>query len=304
MPSSERDHELIDKYLESLASEAEVIELQERLTADANVADVFAEASRLDASLQLFFRKQYKIDQVAALLNAPDPSLAPIIAPAEGISGIPGQSAAPLSCLRASTFVPRSSRHLESRRWRFTNLPAGSLHRWKFIAAAALLLMIGIGIWSLMNAGDLRLRLISGHVAVAGRDVGEIPFNVICEVSGRDAAIMELPGKVQIELVGATRAIIRRSSTGAAIELLSGAGDFRAEQNQISLRVETVLGVVTTTGGRFSLELVTTLPDNLSPTEPIRLPRLAVVVAQGSVTVEHAGLLTTLSAGQQQVFLN
>jgi hypothetical protein len=48
---------------------------------------------------------------------------------------------------------------------------------------------------------------------------------------------------------------------------------------------------------------VTKLSDDFTSTEHVPLPRLIVVVAQGSVIVEHEGKSTTLSAGQEQVFL-
>ena len=85
----------------------------------------------------------------------------------------------------------------------------------------------------------------------------------------------------------------------------------RAKRSTVVPRGETVLGVVTTVitanDGRFSLALVTTLPfEQISSTATaaIQLPRLAVVVAQGSVTVERAGISTTLSAGQEHIFVD
>jgi hypothetical protein len=49
--------------------------------------------------------------------------------------------------------------------------------------------------------------------------------------------------------------------------------------------------------------LVTELPEQFKLTEPSRLPVLTVAVAKGSVTVEHAGVKTNVSAGEEQVFL-
>ncbi len=72
MSLSERSQELIQKYLEALASEAEIAELEGLLATDPEFAAAFAAAARLEAGLHSYFRQQYKIDQVAALLNAPE----------------------------------------------------------------------------------------------------------------------------------------------------------------------------------------------------------------------------------------
>jgi ferric-dicitrate binding protein FerR (iron transport regulator) len=87
------------------------------------------------------------------------------------------------------------------------------------------------------------------------------------------------------------------------VQLESGGGDFNVQPDQPSFRVETDLGIVTTSGGQFSLEFMTTLPEHVSSTVSLQLPRLVVVVAQGSVTVEQTGRTTRLSAGEEHVFL-
>src|SRR4029077_14650623 len=66
MPLSDRSLELIQKYLEALASASELAELEGLLAADPEVANAFAEAARLEAGLHDYFGKQYKIQQVAA----------------------------------------------------------------------------------------------------------------------------------------------------------------------------------------------------------------------------------------------
>jgi ferric-dicitrate binding protein FerR (iron transport regulator) len=167
-----------------------------------------------------------------------------------------------------------------------------------------MIMIAGIVLWSAKNSGGDRPRLISGRVTVAGRDVSQIPDNVIFDVAGRVAAVIELPGGARIELLAATRAAIRRDKEQVVVQLASGGGDFRVEPDQPSFRVETVLGVVTARDGQFSLDLVLTLPAQVSPTELFELPRLVVVVAQGSVTVQQTDIFTTLSAGQERVFFN
>ena len=306
MPIPERSHELIPKYLEARASESELAELERLLVSDPEVAQAFAEMARLHANLQDYFRKQYKMDQVAALLNAPEQLPSPTVDQPDGKPGNParpGTTIEPLSPPR-STFTPRYAGPFKSRRGEVAGHPKAAIRRWKRIAVAVLLLVTGAAIWSARNTGEGRPRLISGRVAVAGRDVAEIPENALFEVVGQDAAVIQLPGGARIELVGATRAAIRRDANQFVVQLASGGGDFGVQPEQSSFRVETVLGVVTTHAGRFSLDLVTTLPEHVSPTVSFQLPRLVVVVAQGSVTVEHAGVSTTLSAGQEHIFVN
>jgi hypothetical protein len=84
----------------------------------------------------------------------------------------------------------------------------------------------------------------------------------------------------------------------------SGGGQFSAPSGGSALRIETVLGVIVAKDARLSLTLMTALPPGLVPTEPVRLPRLIVAVAQGSVVFERAGTSTILSTGEEYVFLN
>lgn len=305
MSTTDRSRELIQKYLEALVSEAELAELEELLATDPEAANAFAEAARLHAGLESYFRKQYKIDQVAALLAEPGQSAGPAEQPA-GKSDDASRPDAPVESTvqPASTFVPLNGGLSDARRAAFARRYAGAGHRWKWIAAAALLFVIGIAIWSSRGAKNERLRLISGHVTVAGRAVTEIPEDTLFEVVGKEAAVIQLPGRVRIELVPATRALVRRGPNRPVVQLASGGGDFRVQPDQSAFRVETMLGVVTTTGGRFSLNLAGMGSPQFSSTAPVQAPSLAVVVAQGSVTVEHGGISTTLSAGQQQVFVN
>jgi ferric-dicitrate binding protein FerR (iron transport regulator) len=304
MPASEHIHELIQKYLDALASEAELAELEQLLATDPEVAHEFAEMARLHANLQDYFRKQYKMDQVAALLNAPEPSQS---APVGKSNGESGKSNEPSSPLR-STFTPRYTGPVKSRRGEFARHFDAVVRQWKPFAVAVLILVMGVAFWSARNSGGEQPRLISGRVAVAGRNVTQLADNAQFEVMGHEAAVIELPGGARIELVAATRATIRREANQFVVKLASGGGDFRVQPDQPSLRVETVLGVVTTVvttnEGQFSLDLVTTLPKQVSSTMPIQVPRLAVVVVQGTVTVERAGISTTLSAGQEHIFLN
>jgi hypothetical protein len=305
MPSSDRSRELIHKYFEDLASPSEVVELEVLLSTDPEVAGAFAEAARLDGMLKCHFRKQQKIDQVAALLQACEPrsqsgsGLAdPTIAAAVG----PGAPCEPPR-LTGSTFVRRYSEPTRPRRSPIARSLAAAARRWRWIAASLLLATAAASVWFLSSAGEDSYRLISGRVTVAGRDVVDVPESAVFEVSGKDGVVIQFARGTRIELTPATRAALRRADGGFIMQLNSGGGEFMVPRDQRSFRIETDLGIVTGADCRFSLEIVTGLPGPAATTQRIPMPRLVVVVARGSVTVERAGVSTTLSAGEQQAFL-
>lgn len=313
MSISDRSHELIQKYFDALASEAELAELQALLAADPEVAVTFAEAARLEASLRSFFQKQYKLDQVAALLNAPETSPAPTtknetpntkhLLNTDDPAQLESPVASPVPM--RSRFVPRYRFRGLLNAGRRGNGSNGHSWRWTWIATAALLLLAtGIGIWTFRGAGDDRLQLVSGRLSVAGREVTAISENALFEVIGHEAAFVKLPGGAHIELVTGTRATIGRDANRPVVRLESGGGQFRVRAGQSAVRVETALGVITSADGQFTLDLVTKRPEQVSPTEAMRLPRLVVTVVQGSLTFERAGTSTVISAGEERVFFN
>lgn len=300
MSNSERGQELIQKYLEALASEAEIAELEGLLATDQEVAAAFAAAARLEAGLAGYFRQQYKIDQVAALLNAPETPAAPASGAAAKNTGDPGEPHLP----PGSTFTPRLDRMAEARRVTGRK-PRSESPRWKSIAAAALVLILGsVAVWSIKRGGEEQFRLVSGRLTVAGPEVTAVPENAIFEVAGDDAAIIEVGNGVRIELAAATRATVNRKSGRPVMVVKSGDGDFHVSRNPSDFRVETTFGVVTSQGGRFSLKIVEGRPGPSSQPASIPLPSLTVVVAEGSVTVEHGGISTRLKAGQQRTFFS
>jgi ferric-dicitrate binding protein FerR (iron transport regulator) len=303
MPVSERVHELIQKYLDELASEAELAELEGLLVGDPEVADAFAEAARLNVSLQDYFKKQYKIDQVAALLDMPEGSSAPATGEPEGKVVEPAQPGAPTGepLAAGSAYVPIFARLERARRSRRVARTTFSSREWKWIATVAVVLMLGLTVWSLQGPAVEQARLISGQIVVAGRKVPSIPEDRTFVVDGKEPAVIELPGGARLELVGETRAAFRRENGELLLQLESGGGEFRV--SEASLHVQTPLGVVTAAESEFSLDLLTKLPEDFAPTQPVTVPSLVVTVAQGSVTVTHGDVSTTLSAGQEQVFL-
>jgi hypothetical protein len=305
MPVPERAHELIQKYLDELATDAEFVELEGLLAGNSEVADAFAEAARLNVSLQDYFQKQYKIDQVAALLDMPESSSAPATGEPEGKVVEPARPGAPTAepLAAGSAYVPIFARLERARRSRRVARTTFSSREWKWIAAVAIVLMLGLTIWSLQGRAVERARVLSGRVVVAGSEVTRIPENRTFEVVGKEPAVIELPGGARLELVKATRAAVRREEGELRVQLESGGGEFHVAAGQAPLKVETPLGVVTAAESQFSLVLLTKLPVDFSPTEPLSVPSLVVAVAQGSVTIKRGDVTTRLMAGQEQVFL-
>jgi anti-sigma factor RsiW len=304
MSSSDRSRELIHKYLDDLASRSEIVELEVLLTTDPEVAGAFAEAARLDGMLKGHFRKQHKIDQVAALLHAAEASPANKGSPPEATTdpGQPGRHAEPPR-LTGSTFVRRFSEPTRPRRSPIARSMAAAARRWRWIAASLLLVTAAMSVWVLRRQGEESFRLIAGRVTVAGREAERVPVGFPFEVADKDGAVLQGPRGIRLELTPATRAVVRQASGGIVIQLTSGSAEFIVPRGQPGLRIETELGIVTGADCRFSLELGTTLPAAATTTQKIQVPRLIVVVARGAVTVERDGVSTMLSAGQSQAFL-
>jgi ferric-dicitrate binding protein FerR (iron transport regulator) len=304
MAASERAHELIQKYLDAAATEAELTELEELLAADPEVATAFADAARLHAGLRDYFKKQYKIDEVAALLEVPTPPVAPVTGQPEGRIVEPAHPVPPLEALitAGSSYVPIFSRLERARRSRNATRPPSPLQRWKSLAALALLVMLGVTLWSLRSSAVEQARLITGRVAVSDSVVTRIPEDQTFVVVGHEPAVIKLPGGARVELAAETRAAVRREEERLLVHLESGSGEFHVSQEQPPLHVETELGVIIAADSEFKLELITELP--IAPTVPVVVPRLIVTVAKGSVTVTHRGVSTVISAGEEQrVFL-
>jgi len=183
--------------------------------------------------------------------------------------------------------------------------PRSESPRWKSIAAAALVLILGsVAVWSIKRGGEEPLRLVSGRLTVAGREVTAVPENAIFEVAGDDAAVIEFGNGIRLELTALTRATLNRKSGRPVLVVKSGSGDFNVARNPLDFRMETAFGVVTTEAGRFSLNIVEGRPGPSSQPASLPLPSLTVVVAEGSVSVEHGGISTQIKAGQQRVFFS
>jgi hypothetical protein len=296
-----RSQELIQKYFDELASEDELLELEQLLASEPDAAALFAETARLHAGLHDLFRKQYKIDQVAALLDSSDALALPVPPTKPSPGHEDSADSRPAGSTSDSAFIPIPKHLVGRRRERFRFVvPAIP---WKWIGTAALLLAVTLGGWLWFRPSAAGPQLVAGTISVAGQKLSKIPENTPFEVSG-NPAVLRFPDGSRVELAVSTRAQIRRSRRGYIVEIAQGGGDFQISGDAPTLSVETGLGRVTTSGGRFTLDFVTTMPPQFSLTEPLRLPQLVVAVVLGTAHVEHAGAVMTLGAGEQHIFFS
>ncbi|MGQ0633482.1 MAG: hypothetical protein ACT4QC_02635 [Planctomycetaceae bacterium] len=306
MADSTRTQELIQKYLDGRASSAEMAELESLLQTDSTVARSFVDAARLHAGLAAHFRKQFMIDQVASLVKA-DQAAQAALEDQVGFEGLDDSSAtAPVISPRraGSTFVPTSRGPAAKRRRKFPAVRSVTAHRGKWVAAIALLVALGAGLWFLVDFRNSYSRLISGRVTVDGLETTELPQDRPFVVAGPTNAVVRLGGGAHVELEPATLATIRRGQRATVVQLETGGGEFQVDPDYTPIRIETPLGIVTTSSAQVTVTLVTRLPASYSPTTPVTLPRLVVAVAHGVVTVERGGKILSLTAGQREAFVN
>lgn len=294
MSAGDRVHELIQKHLEGLASNLEIAELERLLVSDPGAADAFAAAFRLHTGLGRYFEKEFRMNEVARLLESEE-------SPAQNGTGRPvsANSAAGEAEHPVPSLVNKNILEVTPRQAFLTKSSKPARRQWFWGAAALVLIALGIGVW-IKVAHEKGPRLLSGRVVVAGGEIAHLPEGRPFEVSER--AVIELTDGSRIELLPATHARINRGAQGDVIELISGGGEFTASGKGPALRVETSLGVISAGEGAFSLDLMLSPPEHVTSMRPIRLPRLEVAVARGEVTVKQAGILSVLSAGEQKVF--
>jgi hypothetical protein len=300
MPASHRDQELIQKYFDARASDAEMVELEKRLAADPEFAAMFADAARLNAGLEQHFRKQYKIAEVATLLESPEQS------PANATSASRSRAASAFVPAPAKLIAERLARSASARQFA---RPRGNPWWRRITAAALLLLAIGGVYWLLQRPGSNEFRLLSGHVAMSGQEVATVSENALFAVAEFGPATFRLPGGGQLKLAAGSAAHFRRHSDRIIVQVVSGGGEFDLSQSRATVHVETVLGTISGAGSRFSVDVASASPREFSSTAVVSvpnraLPNLTVSVVEGSVTVESHGVVTIVRAGETRMFPN
>ena len=303
MSTPERNPELIQKYLEDLASESELAELEQLLSTDPKFANDFAEAARLHSVLTEYFRKQYIMGQIADLLKSSEESSNAAAPNAAAVSPllVARETGAAAEDSSPSTFVPRvavtpvdSQKQFELR-----------IRRVKQVAGALAALVCGIMLLLVWPPSDRRPHLVAGHASIAGQKiVSEISANATIDVTGMSPAVIDFGDGVLVELDPASRAVIRHESRQTVIEILSGRGQFTvpaASAKRLAFHIATPKETVVTPGGRFTLEVFSIVATDVPSTAPGPHPTLVIEVAEGSVQVQHAGFWTSIAAGSKRV---
>ena len=258
--------QLLHRYLDEIASAADLAELARLLPQRPDLADDLAEAVRTEALLECHFSERRAQTAVAAVLV---------------------QSGPPL---RGGCSEP-TARH-------------GVAGRVKWCAAAVLLAATSVllGFWLGRSQPD-RGAVVSGRVRIGGVEVVHVPDDSSIEVVGQDAAVIRLPDGSCAELAPASSAVLRQHVRGArkVVELDRGGAVFHVEKGRKRFHVNTPLGSVSTLDAEFCVELQTEEDEG---EEPLNRRNVILIVAAlvGQVEVDSGGKHYVLAAGQKQSF--
>jgi hypothetical protein len=268
----DRAAELMHRYLDEIATPADIAELGRLLPLRPDLADRLAGISRMECVLETYLGECRARTAITATLAIRAPSPVPAVIP--------------------------------------TATVRRGIVRWQWCAAAALLLATGIlsGFW----ASDLANRanaVVSGRILVDGVEMVQVPDNSLLEVAGEDSAVIRLPDGSQAELAPDSAAVLRQKGWGRrkVVELDRGRATFSAGKGGKQLRVDTPLGSISARDAAFCVELQPS--EEYEPSEegdePLnkRTTVLLVVAALfGQVEVESGGQHYVLAAGQKKAF--
>jgi hypothetical protein len=264
--------QLVERYLDQLASPEEFEELLRLLPTRPDLADALAAATRAEVLLENQLRESRTASTVTnALPAAPRATLA--------------------SMGRAASVPP---------------LPPPRRRAWKWCAAALLLLAVGAALGYHLGRREHSGAVVSGRVLVNGVETARVPHGSHLEVMGEHSAVIRLPGGAHAELAPASSATLRGRAAGApsVVELARGRATFRLEGTGRAVRVETPVGSVSAHDAAFTVALQ--LIEVEEGAEPmIRRAALALVVTAllGHVEVSHKGRHVVVSAGEKRTFL-
>lgn len=265
MAEVHRHRELIARYLDGAASEAEAAELSRLVEADPLAAQALAEAGRLDAWLERHFRQTMSNGRARAVVERIEADLLP---PARGAGLAPWA------------------------RW---------LTSWAVLAAAAVLAIGVLALWLWPRGADCRV--LSGRVLADGAETRTIARGATIQVAER--AALQLSDGSRATLEPATRATLHGAAEGLRqlVALHEGGGVFTVERAQGGFQVRTPVGSVTALGTEFSVKLLPQTPDGTGgDAMRLRHVALAVAVITGAVQVQMGEHAYVLGIGDSQVF--
>ncbi|MBY0528491.1 MAG: FecR family protein [Gemmataceae bacterium] len=256
----ERAHELIQKYLDEIATDAELAELERLLVTNPDVAAAFATVSRLDASLAKTYREEGDIASTRAIFAMAKPAHSP-----------------------RRFLRPRS---------------------WQGLAAAAIVLAVGSGIYFQFGRRGTIPELVSGQVRVNGVETARVIDGATVEVVGPQPAVIALSDGSRTELSPASSAVFvgRLGDVRQVVQLLHGVGRFEVQKGGGQFRVDTAAGTVTALGTQFAVKMqpFERVQDRKLRPKPHTI--MTVIVTEGSVQVDSGGQSTVLVASENRNF--
>ena len=277
MSDRKRITQLIQNYLDQIATESELAELQRLIVESPKAAADFANAVRLDASLANHFGEKRRMIDLSAVLDSETEA---------GISAV-------------SKVRPRVA-SVPARKW--------------FAAAAAVLLVASVAIvfW-LSGRGDRPpvstspdYSVVSGSILVDGVASDVIRPGARLSVTGPVAAVIRLPDASQTQLEPDSELVVHGPVGDArqTVELLRGEGRFSIPEGRGRFCVDTPVGLITVLGTEFTVDLRSKERSSTGASDmKLRLAQiLTVAVVFGTVEVDVGGKKYVLLGGESRVF--
>ncbi len=262
--------ELIWRYLDGEASEADLAQLRQWLTSNREAQARFVRLTTMEAGLR-------------------------------GLSG-----AGRLTGLSALGVGANEGGHHERVRARARNhrLPPARRIGWMAAAAATIALLVGIAWWSMSGEGGPDVVELAGGLAVVdGRVADAVKLEQPFEVAAGAAAELRLDDGSVIRLAAQSQATLKARDGRFAryVALERGEGQFEVKPGDGQFTVRTPVGDVTALGTKFRVKLQ---PDQVKGDAMDRQVAmlLAVVVLSGTVEVNIGGEPFILGFGGEAVF--
>jgi ferric-dicitrate binding protein FerR (iron transport regulator) len=255
-------HPLIDRYLDGLATPAEMEALGRLLASQPEMAAALAAATRTEALLEAHFCEDKAEAAVRATLAA---------SPSPRIVSARVQGRAP-------------ARHVG------------------WAAALLFVVAGGALVWWLVRSPAPPPEGVASRSKGSGVEGTWFSEGSRVEVAGDSAAVIPLPDGSRAELAPASAAVLRPEGSGRVVELERGLGTFHAGKGKEFLRIDTPVGTVHGNGADFSVELRPEDEEGDDSMSGRGATLLIVAVLAGQVEVEIGGQRQVLALGQSKTF--